>query len=215
MQSFALLLRPYGRFPVGVTFCVAPAFLWAPPCGAGSFLFAQKGTKNALGAASGERLRAAGAHSHCPQTPIYGGGSLWSGYPFRRAKFEWTVRRFPAHWGLLPSKVICQPLYHAPPCACLLVRCGGGRMSPQLPSPPGSARVGGVCTAQSSIKFCTNRGQCPRGKKGKPLKFCPPDESAKFQVGRPLVKRGTGGKATWDTAAGVVSLWSRPPAILW
>ena len=49
-----------------------------PPCGAGSFLFAQKGTKNALGAASGERLRGAGAHSHCPQTPIYGGRRLVS-----------------------------------------------------------------------------------------------------------------------------------------
>ena len=36
-------------------------------------MFAQKGTKNALGAASGERLRGAGAHSHCPQTPVCGG----------------------------------------------------------------------------------------------------------------------------------------------
>ena len=43
-----------------------------PPCGAGSFLTVQKGTKDPLGAASGERLRAAGAHSHCPQTPITG-----------------------------------------------------------------------------------------------------------------------------------------------
>ena len=44
-----------------------------PPCGADSFLSDQKGTKESLGAASGERLRAAGAHSHCPQTPGYGG----------------------------------------------------------------------------------------------------------------------------------------------
>ena len=37
-----------------------------------SFLSNQKGTKESPGAASGERLRAAGAHSHCPRTPGYG-----------------------------------------------------------------------------------------------------------------------------------------------
>ena len=47
-----------------------------PPCGAGSFLNGQKGTKDPLEAASGERLRAAGAHSHCPQTPITGDAFL-------------------------------------------------------------------------------------------------------------------------------------------
>ena len=40
-----------------------------PPCRAGSFLYAQKGTKDALGVDSGERLRAAGAHSHLPPRP--------------------------------------------------------------------------------------------------------------------------------------------------
>ena len=34
------------------------------------FLLAQKVTKDALGAASGEHLACGGAHSHCPQTPI-------------------------------------------------------------------------------------------------------------------------------------------------
>ena len=34
------------------------------------FLLAQKVTKDALGAASGEHLACGGAHSYCPQTPI-------------------------------------------------------------------------------------------------------------------------------------------------
>ena len=34
------------------------------------FLNDQKGTKESLGAASGEHLACGGAHSHCPQTPI-------------------------------------------------------------------------------------------------------------------------------------------------
>ena len=37
------------------------------------FLNDQKGTKESLGAASGEHLACGGAHSHCPQTPVYGG----------------------------------------------------------------------------------------------------------------------------------------------
>ena len=37
------------------------------------FLLAQKVTKDALGAASGKHLACGGAHSHCPQTPVYGG----------------------------------------------------------------------------------------------------------------------------------------------
>ena len=36
------------------------------------FLNDQKGTKESLGAASGEHLACGGAHSHCPQTPITG-----------------------------------------------------------------------------------------------------------------------------------------------
>ena len=40
------------------------------------FLLAQKVTKDALGDGSDERLRAAGAHSHCPQTPITGDAFL-------------------------------------------------------------------------------------------------------------------------------------------
>ena len=67
-----------------------------PPCGAGSFLFAQKGTKNALGTASGERLRGAGAHSHCPQTPNYGSGSLWMFGKFRQEKSRSVSFLFPA-----------------------------------------------------------------------------------------------------------------------
>ena len=39
-----------------------------------SFLLAQKGTKDALGAAFGEHLRAAGAHRRlAPKPPFYGG----------------------------------------------------------------------------------------------------------------------------------------------
>ena len=42
-----------------------------------SFLSDQKGTKESLGVDSGERLRAAGAHSHLPpQAPITGDALL-------------------------------------------------------------------------------------------------------------------------------------------
>ena len=75
-----------------------------PPCRAGSFLNGQKGTKDPLGAASGEHLACGGAHSHCPQPPGDGNRSLWILSVFRRAKSRSVSLLFPAHWGLLPSK---------------------------------------------------------------------------------------------------------------
>ena len=125
-------------------------FVWrVPPCGAGSFLFAQKGTKNALGAASGEHLACGGAHSHCPQTPNYGSGSLWVFGKFRRAKSRSVSLLFPGLRPFCHQNLQAFTLYRTPPGACLPVWCGRHR----LPSCPGSARLGGVRTAQRFSNF--------------------------------------------------------------
>ena len=77
-----------------------------PPCGAGSFLRGQKGTKDPLGAASGERLRAAGAHSHCPQTPITGDALLFSwALSSGVQNQDRLVLLAPGHWAL-PSEIL-------------------------------------------------------------------------------------------------------------
>ena len=52
-------------------------------------------------------------------------------------------------------------------------------------SRPGYAKVGGVRTVQTALNFEPGRAQWPGGKKGKPLRFFPPDESAKLTVRRP------------------------------
>ncbi len=63
-----------------------------------------------------------------PWTPVYESGSLWLIVMFRRAKFEWILRRFPAHWGLVLAKFV--GIYTLPHTAwCLptrLVRRGSG-----------------------------------------------------------------------------------------
>ena len=173
-----------------------------------------------------------------PRTPDYGGVSLRYAQKFRRAKFEWILRRFPAHWGLVPSKFmsVCM-LPH--PAWCLPTRLvrwwsAGGRspllqretdlcknggpvrtpaptprtkwlsvgadvlIRPQQPRSPGSAKAGGVRTARTVLNFPPSRAQWPGGKKGKPLRFFPPDESAKLTVGYPR-KRGSGGQMTVST----------------
>ena len=63
-----------------------------------------------------------------PRTPDYGGVSLRYAQKFRRAKFEWILRRFPAYWGLVPSKFMSVCILPHP-AWCLptrLVRRGSG-----------------------------------------------------------------------------------------
>ena len=66
------------------------------------FLNDQKGTKESLGAASGEHLACGGAHSHCPQTPVLRGDALLEERHLRPAapKTRPCVLLATAHWGL-------------------------------------------------------------------------------------------------------------------
>ena len=99
------------------------------------FLNDQKGTKESLGAASGEHLACGGAHSHCPQTPIYGSVSLRVYVCSRRAKSRSVPVLLSAHWGLLPSKFdgIATLTYTASCIPTCLVRqwSGGERRVPE------------------------------------------------------------------------------------
>ena len=65
-----------------------------------SFLSDQKGTKESLGVDSGERLRAAGAHSHLPPRPPLRRTPSWEiGNFIRRAKTRSVVLLASAHWA--------------------------------------------------------------------------------------------------------------------
>ena len=96
------------------------------PCGAGErrcyFLNDQKVTKESLGAASGERLRGAGAHSHCPQTPFTGDALLGNWY-FHPA-------------GIVVAK---SALFRTPKCGHPSCRS----LAPPLPTKPASLGFGG------------------------------------------------------------------------
>ena len=114
------------------------------------FLSDQKVTKESPGDGSDERLRGAGAHSHLsPGPPIYGSGSLWSPTLFRRAKSRSVSLLFPGLRPYCHQNLQAFALYRTPPGACLPVWCGRHR----LPSCPGSARLGGVRTAQRFSNF--------------------------------------------------------------
>ena len=106
----------------------------------------------------------AGVHSLLPPDPHYGSGPLRLVHPFRRAKSEWMLLLLPAHRGLLPSRFAggCILTYPAWCLLTCLVRLGSGG---SLPSYPGSARVGGVHTAQRPTNFRPERAQWPGGKK--------------------------------------------------
>ena len=118
----------------------------------------------------GEHLRAAGAHRRLsPGPPVtrvgHFGWSVSSGGPI----FDY------AHFYSRPTGAYCHQklrifvFYRTPPGACLLVWCGGGRVgATTAQSCPGSDKPGGVISTYLSTRFCTGRGQCPRGKKGKP-----------------------------------------------
>ena len=93
----------------------------------------RQSNQNAAGGRLREHLRAAGAHSHPPYPlwpfgptppdrgswppgPLFYGGRIpvFLGTFVRRAKSEWRLLLFPAHWGLVRSKFAeCYILLHA------------------------------------------------------------------------------------------------------
>ena len=101
----------------------------------------------------------------------------------------------------------------------------------QLPISPGCAMGGGVISAHRFTKFCIFRAQWPGGKRGMPLRFCPPDETASSTVGYPRKTGGLGptppvrgrwpegpegvGKAACEHPLRVGAHRSRPPVTLW
>ena len=70
------------------------------------FLSDQKVTKESPGPPSvstfAERVLTGGL----PRTPVDESGSLRLVGKFRRAKFEWSLRRFPGHWALLLQNLL-------------------------------------------------------------------------------------------------------------
>ena len=77
------------------------------------------------------------------------GGFLWSPTLFRRAKSRSVSLLFPGLRPYCHQNLQAFALYRTPPGACLPVWCGRHR----LPSCPGSARLGGVRTAQTLPNF--------------------------------------------------------------
>ena len=131
-------------------------FVWrVPPCGAGSFARGGKGTKPPLGNGSEERLRTAGAPSRLFPRPLFTGEGNFGLLVISGGQ---NVDRFPL--STRPTGAYCHQnlqafaLYRTPPGACLPVWCGSRRANAlQLPSCPGSARLGGVRTAQRFSNF--------------------------------------------------------------
>ena len=127
--------------------------------GDGSVLSSDGKNQRSPGDGSDERLCAAGAHSRLvPGPPVYGSVSLWALCNPRRAKSRPVSVLFSAHRGLLPSKfegiyILTHTAWCVP--TCLVRRWSDCRQ--QLPSRPGSARVGGVRTAQTLLNFCPGR----------------------------------------------------------
>ena len=79
----------------------------------------------------------------------------------------------------------------------------------------GYARVGGVISTHVSTRFCTSRGQCPRGKKNQMVMFSePPDASAGLPVGYPR-KTGVWGADDCEHPLREGAHRNQPPAILW
>ena len=110
-----------------------------------------------------------------PGPPDYGSGSLWPDSPFRRAKLEWILRRFPAHWGLVPSKFVsvCSLTHTAwclPTCSVRRWSCGRPKAAPtkRLRVP----RVG--ADVSSARDNCPAALVLPR-KAGSFQRTCPPN----------------------------------------
>ena len=139
---------------MGVTFCVAPTFLFGGfrPAGRGarSVLSSDGKNQRSPGDGSDERLRGAGAHSHLsPGPPVTGACPF--GYLVNSG--GQNVDRFPfysrATGPFFNQNLQAFAPYHTPPGAPLPVWCGCHR----LPSCHGFAQVGGVRTVRTLPNF--------------------------------------------------------------
>ena len=124
---------------------------------------------------AGERLRGAPSRSGrskspFPRTPVTRAGNFGFFDWFRRAKFEWILRRFPAHWGLLVSKLksACILTYTAWYLPTRLVRRWSGWRTVRArlrTNCHGFARGGGVISAQYPPHFAPVGASVPGARK--------------------------------------------------
>ena len=162
----------------------------------------QKGTREC---GSEERLRAAGVPSRHPWTPSYGGESLWCASCFRRAKSRPVSVLLSAHRGLLPSKIkdfwlLTWTAWCLP--TCLVRRWSVG--------PAAQFCLGRRCSYHADTsKFHTEKGPVPRGKKGVPFRFCPPDECSQ-ENRRASPVNGVRGKPPMSAASGMALIEGGP-----
>ena len=151
-----------------------------------------KVTKTPPGGSFDEHMACASVHRRRPPgPPIYGGVSLWPLCNPRRAKSRPVSVLFSAHRGLLPSKfegiyILTHTAWCVPTC-WVRWRSGG----PAATALPRQA----VSVQRRHFLISAPVGPCgPRQGGCKVLCSEPPDEISYFPGGRPLVKRGSGGK---------------------
>ena len=174
-------------------------FKRVPPCGASYFAHGGKVGKTPPGISSEERLRAAGAPSRLIPGPLFTReGHFGPAVSFGGLSFDRTSLYSRATGPFCHQNLKSFPLYRTPPGACLPVGCGGGRAADSAPDSGPAATVlpeQAVSVQRRHFLISDPAGPCEPGQGGcKVLCSEPPDEISYFPGGRPLVKRGSGGK---------------------
>ena len=117
-------------------------FKRVPPCGAGSFLNGQKGTKDPLGAAFGAHPACGGAHRRrAPKPPFTRAGNFGLSVIPGGQNVDRFIFYSRATGPFCHQNLKSFPLYRTPPGACLPVGCGGGRAADSAPDSGPAATV--------------------------------------------------------------------------